>query len=69
VLTAPVTDESFQPITRRNPKILHITGRVDDLELPQRCALNRPIHTPDVLPLPDPLGAFVAEGPDHPDII
>ncbi len=50
-----IAGESFQPIARRYPDILHILGRVDHLQLSQGRPLHRAINRLDVLQIPDAL--------------
>lgn len=53
VLPVPVVDQTLQPIPGRDPQILDILRRVDQLELPQGCPLDQPINAFDVLLPPD----------------
>jgi len=65
VLTVPFSAEPFQPIARRDPQILNVVRRMDELKLPQNGPLEVPINALDVLFAPDPLGRFAPERPDH----
>jgi len=60
-----IADESFQPIARRYPEILHILGRVDYLQLSQGRPLHRAINRLDVLPIPDALCRLADERVDQ----
>jgi hypothetical protein len=65
VLPSAVTHQLLQPISRRNPKILHVLGGVDQLELPQGRSLHCSINALNELLMPDTLGVFAAERSDH----
>src|SRR5690625_1583920 len=65
VLSASVADQTLQVVARRGPGVLDILRRVDQLELPHGRPLHRPVDALDVLLMPDALGAFTSERPDH----
>ena len=65
VLTSTVTDQPLQTISRRNPQIINIRGRVDQLELPQDHARDCAVDTRDVLLVPGPSSVLATEGPGH----
>ena len=69
VLTATVADQTLQAVAWRDPEILDILRRMDQLELPQGRPLHRPVNALDVLLMPDALGVFAAERSDHAPII
>jgi len=65
VLPASVSDQTLQAVAWRDPEVLDILRRVDQLELPQSRPLYNPVDTLDVLLMPDALGVLVAERSDH----
>jgi hypothetical protein len=65
VLAPSIAHETLQAIPRRDPQILDVVRRVDQLELPQSRSLHRPVDALDVLLMPDALGVPVAERSDH----
>ncbi|GAB3582847.1 hypothetical protein GCM10027579_13270 [Calidifontibacter terrae] len=69
VLTTSVTDEPFQAVPWRDPEVLDILRRMDQLELPQRRPLHCSIDALDVLLMSDAFGVLAAERSDHTAII
>lgn len=65
MLPASVADQTLQAIARRNPEVLDILRRMDQLELPQGRPLHHPVNALDVLLMPDALGVLAAERSDH----
>ena len=65
VLPASVTDQTLQAVTWRDPEVLDILRRMNQLELPQGRPLHRPVNALDVLLMPDALGVLAAERSDH----
>jgi len=65
VLSASVADQRLESVAWRDPEVLDILSRMDQLELPQGRPLHRPVDTLDVLLMPDALGILAAERPDH----
>jgi len=65
VLSAAVADQTLQAVPWRDPEIVDILRRVDQLKLPQRHPLNRPVDALGVLLMPDALGVLAAERSDH----
>ena len=65
VLSAPVTDEPLQTVAWRDPEVLDILRRMNQLELPQGRPLHCPVNALDVLLMPDALGVLTAERSDH----
>src|SRR5690606_5217963 len=65
VLTATVTGQLLQPVPWRDPQVVDILCRMNQLELAQRRPLHGSINTLDVLLMPDALGVLSAERSDH----
>lgn len=64
-MPASIADQTLQTVARRDPEIFDILRRVDQLELPQGRSLHAPVHTLDVLLMPDALGVLATERSDH----
>jgi hypothetical protein len=64
VLTTTITSQQLQTVPWRDPEIVHILRRMDQLELPQCRSLHRSINALDVLLMPGALGAPAAERSD-----
>lgn len=62
---ASVDDQTLQAIAWRDPEVLDILRRMDQLELPQGRPLHRPVDALDALLMPDALGVLAAERSDH----
>ncbi|EYT51281.1 hypothetical protein D641_0101640 [Brachybacterium muris UCD-AY4] len=65
MLPASVSDQTLQAVAWRDPEVLDILRRVDQLELPQGRSLHAPVNALDVLLMPDALGVLTAERSDH----
>lgn len=61
VLSAPVTNETLQPIPGRDSQIIEILRCVDQLQLPHGRPLHSPLDAFEVLLMPGALGILVAE--------
>src|SRR5699024_2005302 len=65
VLPASIASQLLETVAGRDPKILDVLGRMDQLELPQGRTLQRSVDAFDVLLMPDAFGVLAAERPDH----
>jgi hypothetical protein len=61
VLTPTISGQPLQPVPRRDPQILDILRRVNQLEFAQRRPLHGSINAFDVLLVPDSLGVLAPE--------
>ena len=69
VLTRAIAFQLFQPVARRQPKVLQLNRDVDESELAEHGAPEVGRKPPDGLAAPESLGVSVREALDHPGII
>lgn len=60
VLAPTVAGQALQPVPWRNPQVLDILRRMDQLELPQGRPLYPSVDALDVLLMPDALGGLAS---------
>lgn len=65
VRTRPIAGELLQPISRWNPQVTQLIGRIDDEQFTERGLLHLRWPTSDTLPVEESTGVFVSEALDH----
>jgi hypothetical protein len=65
VLPGTVAPQLLEPVAREHPQILQRLRRVQQEQLPQRCAMDVRRESPDRLSTEQPVRIPVPEAPDH----